>query len=89
MLEFMADYIIIGFRICLPIFAVMIILNAVLGVLAKVSPQMNMFAVGMQMKVLVGLCILFLSTSMLPSAANFIYEQMQHMVSTFVEGMMP
>ena len=89
MLEFMANYIIIGFRICLPIFAVMIILNAVLGVLAKVSPQMNMFAVGMQMKVLVGLCILFLSTSMLPSAANFIYEQMQHMVSTFAEVLMP
>ena len=89
MLEFMANYIIIGFRVCLPIFAVMIILNSVLGVLAKVSPQMNMFAVGMQMKVLVGLSILFFSTSMLPSAANFIYEQMQHMVSTFVEVMMP
>lgn len=89
MLEFMANYIIIGFRICLPIFAVMIILNAVLGVLAKVSPQMNMFAVGMQMKVLVGLSILFFSTSMLPSAANFIYEQMQHMIVTFVEVIMP
>ncbi len=89
MLEFMANYIIIGFRICLPIFAVMIILNTVLGVLAKVSPQMNMFAVGMQMKVLVGLGILFLSTSMLPSAANFISEQMQHMVSSFVEVLTP
>ncbi len=89
MVEFMANYIIIGFRICLPIFAVMIILNAVLGVLAKVSPQMNMFAVGLQMKVLVGLSILFLSTSMLPSAASFIYDQMQHMVSVFVEDLMP
>ena len=89
MLEFMANYIIIGFRICLPIFAVMTILNAVLGVLAKVSPQMNMFAVGMQMKVLVGLSILFLSTSMLPSAANFIYGQMQYMVSAFAQVMMP
>lgn len=67
----------------------MTILNAVLGVLAKVSPQMNMFAVGMQMKVLVGLSILFLSTSMLPSAANFIYGQMQYMVSAFAQVMMP
>ncbi|MDE7250978.1 MAG: flagellar biosynthetic protein FliR, partial [Lachnospiraceae bacterium] len=46
MTEFMSDYIIIGFRICLPIFAAMIMLNAVLGILAKVSPQLNMFAVG-------------------------------------------
>ena len=86
-LGFMADYIVIGFRICLPIFAVMIILNAVLGVLAKVSPQLNMFAVGIQMKVLVGISILFLSTAMLPGAANFIYEQMKRMVVTFVEAM--
>ena len=82
---FLSDYIVIGFRICLPIFAVMIILNAVLGVLAKVSPQLNMFAVGIQMKVLVGLSILFLSTFMLPGAAGFIYSQMKSMVSTFVD----
>lgn len=87
-IEFMSDYIVIGFRICLPIFAVMIILNAVLGILAKVSPQINMFAVGVQMKVLVGISILFLSTSMLPGAANFIYDQMKHVVVTFVEIMM-
>ena len=85
---FMSDYIIMGFRICLPIFAVMIILNAVLGVLAKVSPQLNMFAVGIQMKVLVGISILFLSTAMLPGAADFIYSQMKRTIVTFVETMM-
>ena len=88
MIEFLSDYIIIGFRICLPIFAVMVILNAVLGVLAKVSPQLNMFAVGMQMKVVVGLAILLVTASMLPDAANFIYDQMRRMVATFAETMM-
>lgn len=87
MTGFMADYIIIGFRICLPVFAVMIILNAVLGVLAKVSPQLNMFAVGIQMKVLVGITILFVTTSMLPDAADFIYDQMKRTIVTFVEAM--
>lgn len=86
--EFMADYIIVGFRICLPIFAVMLILNAVLGILAKVSPQLNMFAVGIQMKVLVGLCILFLTAAMLPGAANFIFVQMRRTIVSFVEAMM-
>ncbi|MBD5500689.1 MAG: flagellar biosynthetic protein FliR [Lachnospiraceae bacterium] len=87
LLIFMSSYIIVGFRICLPIFAAMLILNAVLGILAKVSPQLNMFAVGIQMKVLLGLSILFLTTSMLPGAANFVYEQMRHMVVSFVEVM--
>lgn len=87
MTGFMSDYIIIGFRICLPIFAVMIILNAVLGILAKVSPQLNMFAVGIQMKVLVGITVLFVTTSMLPGAADFIYDQMKRTIVTFVEAM--
>ncbi len=88
MIRFMSDYIIIGFRICLPIFAVMIMLNAILGILAKVSPQLNMFAVGIQIKVLVGLCVMFLTVRMLPGAADFIYREMRKVIVSFVEGMM-
>ena len=58
MVMFLGDYVIIGFRIVLPIFCSILLLNAVLGILAKVSPQMNMFAVGIQLKILVGLSIL-------------------------------
>lgn len=87
LISFMGDYIIIGFRICLPIFAVMILLNAILGIMAKVSPQLNMFAVGIQMKMLVGFCILFATTAMLPDAAGFIYDQMKRMIVSFVKVM--
>lgn len=84
---FLGDYITIGFRIILPIFCTMILLNAILGVLAKVSPQMNMFAVGMQLKVLVGLGIMFLTVRMLPSAADYVFVEMRRMIVSFVEGM--
>ena len=87
MMRFMGDYIIIGFRICLPIFCVILIMNCTLGILAKVSPQMNMFAVGIQMKVLVGLSIMFLTVRMLPDAANFLFGEMKTMITAFVEGM--
>ena len=88
MLKFMADYIMIAFRICLPIFAVMILLNALLGILAKVAPQMNMFSVGMQLKVLVGLTMLFLTTGMLPGISSMIYTEIKTMMVTFVEAIM-
>ena len=86
--KFLSNYIIIGFRICLPIFCVILMLNAILGVLAKVSPQMNMFAVGIQLKILVGLSVLLLSASMLPDAANFIFQQMKETIAAIVGGMM-
>ena len=87
LISFMGEYMLIGFRIILPIFAVMIILNAVLGVLAKVSPQLNMFAVGIQIKVLTGLAILFISTALLPSVADLIFTEMKHMIVTMVEAL--
>ena len=86
--KFLGDYIIIGFRICLPVFCVILMLNAILGVLAKVSPQLNMFAVGIQLKILVGLSVLLLSASMLPDAANFIFRQMKETITAIVGGMM-
>lgn len=84
---FLGDYVTMGFRIILPIFCTMILLNAILGVLAKVSPQMNMFAVGMQMKVLVGLGIMFLTVRMLPGAADYVFVEMKRLIVSFVEGM--
>lgn len=83
-LKFMADYLIIGFRICLPVFCTILVMNGLLGVMAKVSPQMNMFSVGLQLKTLAGLGVLYLTTSLLPSAAGFIFDQMKRMIVTFV-----
>lgn len=83
-LTFLSDYIIIGFRIVLPIFCCMLLLNAILGVLAKVSPQMNMFAVGIQLKILVGLSVLFFTAGMLPGVADFIFREMKQMIVSFV-----
>ncbi len=85
---FLTDYIVIGFRICLPVFASMLLMNIVLGLLAKLAPQMNMFSVGIQLKLLVGLGVLFLTIGMLPNICNFITNQMQQMMVEIVEGMM-
>ncbi|WP_022763839.1 flagellar biosynthetic protein FliR [Butyrivibrio sp. XPD2006] len=87
MLNFMKDYIVIGFRICLPIFIITFITNVILGVLAKVSPQMNMFSVGIQIKIVVGLAIMFITVTMLSDASNFIYINMKEMIQQFVYSM--
>lgn len=88
MVQFMAEYMSIGFRIALPVFCCIILLNSVLGILAKVAPQMNMFAVGIQLKVLTGLAIIYISAFLLPTAADFVFTEMKRMVVSFVEGMM-
>lgn len=87
MIDFMKDYIVIGFRICLPIFIITFMTNVILGVLAKVSPQMNMFSVGVQIKIIVGLVIMFITVTMLTDASNFIMINSKEMIRKFVETM--
>ncbi len=87
MVTFMTDLFVIGFRIFLPIFACMMILNCILGIMAKVATQMNMFAVGMQMKVLLGILVLFLTVTLLPGIADFIFTEMRRMMVSVIEGM--
>lgn len=86
--KFLGDYMIIGMRICLPVFCTIMVLNCVLGILAKIAPQMNMFAVGIQIKVLTGLTVLFLTVGLLPKASDLIFTEMKKMVVSVVEGLM-
>ncbi len=86
-IRFLSNYIIIGFRITLPVFIITFVMNIILGVLAKVSPQLNMFAVGIQIKILVGMSIMFLTCGMLAGASNFIFVQTKNLMQEFVQAL--
>ena len=84
---FLKDYFIIGFRIVLPIFVVILLLNCAMGIMTKIASQIHMFSVGIQIKVLGGFLILFATVSLLPSIANMIFEEMQEMVVSIIKDM--
>ncbi|SEK44115.1 MULTISPECIES: flagellar biosynthetic protein FliR [unclassified Butyrivibrio] len=88
MIKFLSAYMIIGFRICLPIFIVTFMMNVILGVLARVAPQMNMFAVGMQLKLIVGLLIMYITSTLLYNASDFIFSNMRQMITEFINDLM-
>lgn len=71
----------------MPVFLGATMLNVILGVLAKSSPQMNMFAIGMQLKVFVGLFLLAVCIMFVPNIANYIMERMRDMIQTILGGL--
>ncbi|MBR4027585.1 MAG: flagellar biosynthetic protein FliR [Lachnospiraceae bacterium] len=87
MTKYMTDLFVIGFRIFLPVFACIMILNCILGIMAKVAPQMNMFSVGMQLKVIVGYTIVLITVFMFSKAATMIFEEIKVLIALFIEGM--
>lgn len=87
MVKFIKEYFIIGFRIVLPIFAGMLIVNSILAILAKIAPQMNMFVIGLQLKIIVGLIILFLLVGFIPTVSDFIFDEMIAMMKTAIKAL--
>lgn len=86
-LGFIVEYFNIGFSIAMPVFLGATILNVVLGILTKSAPQMNMFAIGMQLKVIVGLLILSITIMFIPNITNFLIEKMSGMITDLMGGL--
>lgn len=87
MITLVTDIFVLAFRIVLPVFACIMILNCILGIMAKVAPQMNMFAVGIQLKILLGFLILFLTIGLLPYIADFVFTEIKKIMVLIIEGM--
>ena len=62
-------------------------MNCILGIMAKVAPQMNMFAVGIQIKIFFGYAILVVTVILLPRAAAMIGDEVKLMLRMVVKGM--
>ena len=87
MVTLVSDIFILAFRMVLPVFACIMILNVILGIMAKVAPQMNMFAIGIQLKILLGFLIMFLTIGLMPYISDFVFGEIQKIVVMVIEGM--
>ncbi len=86
-LEFIGQYFIIALRISMPVFISIMLLNVILGILAKAAPQMNMFVIGMQLKVITGLFVIFITIGFLPNITDFLFTEVKTVVYDAIRGM--
>lgn len=82
--RFMGEYFVLAFRVILPVFAAMLIVNTILAILAKVAPQMSLFVIGIQLKVLVGLAVMVVMIQMLPGIGELIFDKMMDMIRSAI-----
>ncbi len=73
---FLGDYFVLAFRIVLPVFGSMLLVNTVLAILAKVAPQMSMFVIGIQLKLIVGLVVMLVVIELIPGISELIFDKM-------------
>ncbi len=81
LLKLSSDMFAISISVVMPIFCVLFVLEVLLGVLAKMIPQMNLFMVAIPIKIYIGLILMLMFLSPM---ADYIANLLQsHMVTIF------
>jgi flagellar biosynthetic protein FliR len=71
-------------QICAPVLLALIITDVAIGVVSKVVPQLNVFAVGFPAKIAIGLLLVGAS---LPFAAGWLGDELQRSVATALQSL--
>ncbi|ABR48857.1 flagellar biosynthetic protein FliR [Alkaliphilus metalliredigens QYMF] len=79
-----------AFKLSAPILATIFLANVLLGILARTMPQMNVFIVGMPLKIIVGLVTIMIALPFLVPFGNALFEKMftsiDHIIELLFEG---
>jgi flagellar biosynthetic protein FliR len=89
-LMLLAEFMVIAVKIAMPVMGSMMVIDVALGILVKGVPQMNIFVVGMPIKLLLGLILLFsVVTPTLGMIYDYIYNTAHNALMEIIWGMLP
>lgn len=90
LINIISEVFIIGFKLSAPVVAIIFLTDILLGMLARTIPQMNVFVVGMPLKILVGLLLITVSIPIFHSITTGIFnrtaEEIYNFLRLFVKG---
>lgn len=86
-IKLMSEMFIIAVRIAAPIIAAIFIVDIVLGVLSRTMPQMNVFMLGMPIKIVVGFIIMIITVIAGVGIAQGIINVTQQQIAAFLSVM--
>ena len=78
---------ILAVKIAGPVIVSIFLSNILLGILARTMPQMNVFVVGMPLKIIVGLLILFLILPLYGGMFEYVFDRMNDNLNDFIYSM--
>lgn len=84
-----ADYFIIAFKLAMPILGILIVIDCSMGILARTVPQMNMFVIGIPLKMIVLYFILMITVTLIPSYNKLITDGLVDMIMSLIQEMRP
>lgn len=89
MVDTIGSYIELSFKLAAPIIGVILIVDFAMGILARTVPQMNMFVIGIPIKMLILFILLITTMSITAEYNQTIIEDLIRTVNNIIQGMRP
>jgi flagellar biosynthetic protein FliR len=86
-IDTLGHFLLAALEIAAPLLAVLFLTEVALGLLARAAPQMNVFALGFSLKIMVALGLAGLAITVLPGAVTSLAENAVRTGSTALRGM--
>ena len=80
---------VLSLNVAMPLIASAMLAEIGLGIIVRTAPQMNVFVIGIPIKVIIGLVMLLLLTPVFVMATGSIFDMMYEAIDDVVGGMMP
>jgi flagellar biosynthetic protein FliR len=87
--RFFSQALFIVFQIAAPVAVALFLVNVMLGLMARVAPQMNVFVVGFPIQITVGLVMLIVSLPLLGAVFPSLVDTSAHQLDTVLRAMGP
>jgi flagellar biosynthetic protein FliR len=78
---------VIAIKISIPIVATMLVIDITLGIISRTMPQLNIFAVGVPLKLVIGLIIMFFTFTILVNIISNMFNSMYIDIYKALRGM--
>lgn len=88
-IDAISNYWIVSFKLAMPIIGVLLIIDWGLGILARTVPQMNMFVIGIPLKMLVLFFLLIVTIGLFPVFNDIIIDHLVNITMNLLQGMRP
>lgn len=87
MVETIGTYLELGLKLAIPIVAVIIVVDFAMGILARTVPQMNMFVIGIPLKMIILFILLVMMSSIVAKYNAIIIDELVNTIQNVIQGM--
>lgn len=77
----------IGFRLSAPVVAIIFLTDILLGILSRTVPQMNVFVIGLPLKIIIGMLIIWLTIPIFGAITGKVFNEMIDTLYDFLRSL--